>query len=192
MQYNNNHQFVIFFLFTLLLLIRTRREIPLVHFGEVKVNCWEADSELRLYEEWGLLILSMVKSIADIIPDIDVLRFSVINGIGMLLFIGSLYIGRLTTDSKKIWFYNGFTAAGLILIIYSSAMEIQGAMHEFAIPVVHILEVFLVLWVANKMIKYDEQEKLRFIELSHFPSTVDGSIWLCTEFYSEINHGRTA
>ena len=85
----------------------------------------------------ALLILSMVKSIADIIPNIDVLRFSVINGIGMLLFIGSLYIGRLTTDSKKIiWFYNGcFTAAGLILIIYSSSMEIQGAMHEFAIPV---------------------------------------------------------
>ena len=69
----------------------------------------------------ALLILSMVKSIADIIPNIDVLRFSVINGIGMLLFIGSLYIGRLTTDSKKIWFYNGFTAAGLILIIYSSS-----------------------------------------------------------------------
>ena len=90
--------------------------------------------------------------------------------------IGSLYIGRLTTDSKKIWFYNGFTAAGLILIIYSSSMEIQGAMHEFAIPVVHIVEVVIVLWVANKMIKYDEQEKLRFIELSHFPSTVDGSI----------------
>ena len=125
----------------------------------------------------ALLILSMVKSIADIIPNIDVLRLSVINGIGMLLFIGSLYIGRLTTDSKKIWFYNGFTAAGLILIIYSSFMEIQGgAMHEFAIPVVHIAEVFIVLWVANKMIKYDEQEKLRFIELSHFPSTVDGSI----------------
>ena len=102
----------------------------------------------------ALLILSVVKSIADIIPDIDVLRFSVINGIGMLLFIGSLYIGRLTTDSKKIWFYNGFTAAGLILIIYSSSMEIiQGAMHEFAIPVVHIVEVVIVLWVANKMIK---------------------------------------
>ena len=50
-------------------------------------------------------------------------------------------------------------------------------MHEFAIPVVHIAEVVIVLWVANKMIKYDEQEKLlRFIELSHFPSTVDGSI----------------
>ena len=75
----------------------------------------------------------------------------------------------------------GFTAAGLILIIYSSSMEIQGAMHEFAIPVVHIVEVVIVLWVANKMIKYDEQqEKLRFIELSHFPSTVDGSIWLRT------------
>ena len=72
----------------------------------------------------------------------------------------------------------GFTAAGLILlIIYASSMEIiKGAMHEFAIPVVHIVEVVIVLWVANKMIKYDEQEKLRFIELSHFPSTVDGSI----------------
>ena len=82
-------------------------------------------------------------------------------------------------DSKKKWFYNGFTAAGLILIIYSSSMEIQGKgamMHEFAIPVVHIAEAAVVLWVANKMIKYDEQEKLRFIELSHFPSTVDGSI----------------
>ncbi len=65
---------------------------------------------------------------------------------------------------------------------------------EFAIPVVHIAEVAIVLWVANnKMIKYDEQEKLKFIELSNFPSTVDGSIWLRTEFHSEIkNHGRTA
>ena len=126
----------------------------------------------------ALLILSMVKSIADIIPNIDVLRFSVIYGIGMLLFIGSLYIGRLTIDSKKIWFYNGFTAAGLILfIIYSSFLwRYKGQLHEFAIPVVHIAEVVIVLWVANKMIKYDEQEKLRFIELSHFPSTVDGSI----------------
>ena len=85
---------------------------------------------------------------------------------------------RRTIDYRfqKIWFYNGFTAAGLILIIYSSSMEIQGAMHEFAIPVVHIGEVAIVLWVANRMIKYDEQEKLRLIELSHFPSTVDGSI----------------
>ena len=41
---------------------------------------------------------------------------------------------------------------------------IKGAMHEFAIPVVHIVEVAVVLWVANKMIKYDEQEKLRFIK----------------------------
>ena len=62
----------------------------------------------------ALLILPMVKSIADIIPNIDVLRFSVINGIGMLLFIGSLYIGRLTTDSKKIWFYNGWVYSGWV------------------------------------------------------------------------------
>ena len=54
----------------------------------------------------ALLILSMVKSIADIIPDIDVLRFSVINGIGMLFFIGSLYVGLLTVPIQKKY---GFT-----------------------------------------------------------------------------------
>ena len=75
----------------------------------------------------------------------------------------------------------GFTAAGLLILIIFIRLPwlveiIKGAMHEFAIPVVHIVEVFIVLWVANKMIKYDEQEKLRFIELSHFPSTVDESI----------------
>ena len=53
-------------------------------------------------------------------------------------------------------------------------MEIQGAMHEFAIPVVHIRGIFIVLWVANKM--NDEQVVEGFIELSHFPSTVDESI----------------
>ena len=116
----------------------------------------------------ALLILSMVKSIADVIPDIDILRFCVINMMGILLFIGSLYVGRLTTDAKKTWIFNGFTAAGLILIIYSSSMEIQGAIHELAIPVVHVLEVFGVIYVANKMIKYDEQDKIRFIELSNF------------------------
>jgi len=31
--------------------------------------------------------------------------------------------------------------------------------HEFAIPVVHVVEVALVLCVHKKMIKYDEQEK---------------------------------
>ena len=93
----------------------------------------------------ALLILSMVKSIADIIPDIDILRFCVINTMGILLFIGSLYVGRLTTDAKKTWIFNGFTAAGLIfLIIYSSSMEIQGAIHELAIPVV-VIEVFGVI-----------------------------------------------
>ena len=85
-----------------------------------------------------------------------------------------------------IWFYNGwvYTGAGLILLIitYSSSIEIQGAtMHEFefAIPVVHIAEVVVILWVTNKMIKYDLRTRKvveGFIELSHFPSTVDGSI----------------
>ena len=72
------------------------------------------------------------------------------------------------------WVYSGWFDTNYLFVFYG---EIQGgAMHEFAIPVGYISEVGIVLWVANKMIKYDEQEKLRFIELSHFPSTVDGSI----------------
>ena len=95
--------------------------------------------------------------IADIIiPNIDVLRFSVINGIGMLLFIGSLYIGRLTTDSKKIWFYNGFTAAGLILIIYSSFYgDIMGGNAR----VCHSSCTCSRGSISRVCVKYDEQEK---------------------------------
>ena len=78
------------------------------------------------------------------------------------------------------WVYSGWVDLNYLFVFYGDIMGGNGAMpramHEFAIPVVHIAEVAVVLWVANKMIKYDEQEKLRFIELSHFPSTVDGSI----------------
>ena len=73
----------------------------------------------------------------------------------------------------------GLQLTGLILI-YSSSTGDWNIMRSntpgFAIAVVHIGEVCIVLWVPNRMIKYDEQqEKLRFIELGHFPST-DGSI----------------
>ena len=56
------------------------------------------------------------------------------------------------------WVYSGWFDTNNLF--YASSMEIiKGAMHEFAIPVVHIAEVFIVLWVANKMIKYDEHKK---------------------------------
>ena len=74
------------------------------------------------------------------------------------------------------WVYSGWVDLNYLFVFYGDINGVPRAMHEFAIPVVHIVEVVIVLWVANKMIKYDEQEKLRFIELSHFPSTVDGSI----------------
>lgn len=117
----------------------------------------------------ALLMLSMVKSIVDLLPNIEILRFSCINGLGMLLFVSSIYVGRNVYDQKRLWFINGFTGAGLILIIYSSSMEIQGAVHELAIPIVHVLEVILVIGIVNKMIKNDERE--RYAELTRFPST---------------------
>lgn len=121
----------------------------------------------------ALLMLSMVKSIVDILPPIDILRFSVINGLGFLIFISSIHIGRNVSDDKKLWFINGFTGAGLILIIYSQGFEIQGAMHQLAIPIVHVVEVILVIFIANKMIKNDERE--RYAELTRFPSTKTNS-----------------
>ena len=117
----------------------------------------------------ALLMLSMVKSIIDLLPPLEILRFSCINGLGMLLFISSIIIGKDVSDQKRLWFINGFTGAGLILIIYSSSMEIQGAIHEVAIPIVHVIEVILVIAIANKMIKNDERK--RYAELTHFPST---------------------
>ena len=123
----------------------------------------------------GLLILSMVKSIVDLLPNVDILRFSVINGLGILLFIGSLHVGKTVSEAKKVWFVNGFIGAGLILMIYSSSMEIQGAVHEYMIPIVHVIEVILVIWIGNKMAREDQNDKYRFTELTHFPTTNPGS-----------------
>ena len=119
----------------------------------------------------GLLMLSMVKSIVDLLPNIDILRFSVINGLGLILFIGSLHIGNRVTEQKKVWFINGFTGAGLILIVYSSSMEIQGAVHEYLIPIVHVVEVILVIALANKMVHDDQNDRFKFQELTHFSTT---------------------
>lgn len=117
----------------------------------------------------ALLMLSMVKSIVDLLPPTEMLRFSCINGLGMIMFIASVYLGKNVHDHKKLWFINGFTGAGLILIIYSSSIEIQGAIHIWAIPAVHILEVILVIGIANKMIKDDDRE--RYAELTRFPTS---------------------
>jgi len=117
----------------------------------------------------ALLMLSMVKSIVDVLPDVDILRFIVINGLGAIIFISSLYLSKDVTDSKTLWFINGFTGAGLILIVYSSSIEIQGAIHEMAIPIIHIIEVIIVVWLGNKMIRDDEKE--RYTELTHFGSS---------------------
>jgi integral membrane sensor domain MASE1 len=114
-------------------------------------------------------MLSMVKSIVDVLPDVDILRFIVINGLGAIIFISSLYLSKDVTDSKTLWFINGFTGAGLILIVYSSSIEIQGAIHEMAIPIIHIIEVIIVVWLGNKMIRDDEKE--RYTELTHFGSS---------------------
>ena len=73
------------------------------------------------------------------------------------------------------WVYSGWVDLNYLFVFDGDTRGNARVCHS-GIAVVHIAEVAVVLWVANKMIKYDEQEKLRFIELSHFPSTVDGSI----------------
>ena len=122
----------------------------------------------------ALLVLSMVKSIVDILPDVDILRFLVINMLGMILFISSVYFGRNTYNSKTLWFINGFTISGLLLVVYSSSVEIQGAMHKHYMPIFHIVEVVGVIWIANKITKNDERE--RYAELTRFHASNKVSI----------------
>ena len=71
------------------------------------------------------------------------------------------------------WVYSRWVDLNYLFVFYGNTRGNARVCHSSG---AYIAEVFIVLWVANKMIKYDEQEKLRFIELSHFPSTVDGSI----------------
>ena len=117
----------------------------------------------------ALLILSMVKSIVDILPPVDIVRFSTINISGMVLFVTSVWYGRRILQPKLLWFLNAFTLAGLILIVYSSSVELSGVFHEYVIPFVHVVEVFGVIWMANTITKDDEKE--RYAELVHFPSS---------------------
>lgn len=114
-------------------------------------------------------MLSMVKSIIDLIPEDNTLRFFIINIVGAIIFTISLLVSKDINDSKTLWFVNGFTASGLILVIYSSSFEIQGAVHIFAIPIIHVIEVILVIWIGNKMIMNDEKD--RYAELTTFQTS---------------------
>lgn len=116
----------------------------------------------------ALLMLSMVKSIIDILPPSNIARFAVINVSGMVLFLCSVRYGRTVTNAKVLWFVNAFTLAGLLLIVYSSSVEIQGVVHIYIIPFVHVIEVIVVVMFANTITKEDEKE--RYAELTHFPS----------------------
>jgi len=124
----------------------------------------------------ALLALSMVKSIVDILPDMDILRFLVINILGAIMFVSSIYAGRNEGKTKLLWFINGFTISGLLLMVYSSSVEMTGAIHKHYMPVFHILEVVGVIYIANTVIRSDERE--RYSEMTRFHSTApsNGSI----------------
>lgn len=79
-------------------------------------------------------------------------------------------MGRNEGRTKMLWFINGFTTSGLILLVYSSSVEINGAMHKHYMPLFHVLEVIGVIYVANKVIKNDNSEK--YAELTRFNTTV--------------------
>ena len=72
----------------------------------------------------ALLILSMVKSIADIIPDIDVLRFSVINGIGNWYaivyweFVHRTIDYRFQKNMVLQWIYSGWVDTNHLFVFH--------------------------------------------------------------------------
>lgn len=117
----------------------------------------------------AILMLSLVKSIVDVLPHNDILRFSIINGLGFIIFISSIWISRNISDAKQLWFVNGFSISGAVLIVYSMSVEIRGAVHEMIMPFFHIIEISAVIYIANRLIKYSDQE--RWTELQRFPTT---------------------
>ena len=107
----------------------------------------------------AVFVLSTVKSIVDILPDDNIIRFSFINGLGLFLFVCSVYAGSKMRAPNDTWLLNGFTLSALSLIVYSMIFEIHGAMHVYWMPVLHIFEVLLVIFVARRLANVSDRKR---------------------------------
>lgn len=98
-----------------------------------------------------VILLGLSKSIVDQFDGIaPIVRFSMINVSGYVLFVASMIYGRKISDAKAQWYNNAFLSAGIVLLSYSSTVEIESALHSEFIPIFYIVELLLLLIIGGK------------------------------------------
>ncbi len=110
----------------------------------------------------GALVLSLAKTIVDQIPEPPMLRFVSINILGFLFFLLSIYVGRKLHEPKSQWFNNALSVSGIVLILYSSTVEVEGAAKSAFLPFFFLIEIVVVICV----VKHFRLEPDRYIELT--------------------------
>ena len=92
----------------------------------------------------SILIIALVNSISNILPaGMELLRFSVINLLGFVLFIYSIHRGKTIRNPKKVWFNNSFISSGITLILYANTV-LSGAIHTYVLPIFYMVEIAIV------------------------------------------------
>lgn len=114
----------------------------------------------------SILIIALVNSIGNILPEgMELLRFSIINLSGFLLFSFSIYRGKNIINPKKVWFNNSFISSGIALILYANTV-LSGAIHTYILPIFYAVEILVVIYIGNNLRK--ETDYQRFQEMTDF------------------------
>ena len=120
----------------------------------------------------SILIIALVNSIGNILPEgMELLRFSIINLSGFLLFSFSIYRGKNIRNPKKVWFNNSFISSGIALILYANTV-LSGAIHTYILPIFYTVEILVVIYIGNKLRK--ETDYQRFQEMTDFSDPTSG------------------
>lgn len=119
----------------------------------------------------SILIIALVNSISNILPEgMELLRFSIINISGFLLFSYSIYKGKNIRNPKKVWYNNSFISSGIALILYANTV-LSGAIHTYVLPIFYIVEIGVVIYIGNKLRL--ESDYQAFQEMTSFSNPVE-------------------
>ncbi len=119
----------------------------------------------------SILIIALVNSVGNILPKgMELLRFSVINISGFLLFSYSIHKGKSIRNPKKVWYNNSFISSGIALILYANTM-LSGAIHTYVLPIFYIVEIAVVIFIGNKLRL--ESDYQAFQEMTSFSNPVE-------------------
>lgn len=114
----------------------------------------------------SILILALVNSIVNLLPPgLELVRFSVVNIMGFLLFFCSIKLGKRYTNPKHVWFNNSFITSGVALILYANTV-LSTAIHTYVLPIFYIVELIAIFYLGNKI--RHETDLRQFTELTEF------------------------